>query len=85
MIELLLFLSIVFNLLFVLSFICILEPREKRNWLNNKKITGKEIMETMIREIKDQRLTEIDDYSGYFNEGLNLAIDIAERYEEDFK
>ena len=34
--------------------------------------------------MQEQKLTENDDYSKYFNEGMNLAIDIAEIVRKDF-
>ena len=64
------------------AFVC--ETWEKVTKMEIGELPGREHFEKMINELKDQKLTETGDYSNYFNEGLNLAIDIAERYEKDF-
>lgn len=71
-------------LVFTLNIFCVCETWEKVTKMEIGELPGREHFEKMINELKDQKLTETGDYSNYFNEGLNLAIDIAERYEKDF-
>ena len=72
--------------LFVLTlnvfYIC--ETWERTTRMKLGELPGKELMQNMLEELKEQRISETGDYSRYFNEGINLAIDIAERYEKDF-
>lgn len=72
-------------LLFTLNIFYACETWERVTRMEIGDLPGQDIMEKMIEELKDQRLTETGDYSRYFNEGLDLAIDIAERCEKDFK
>lgn len=77
-------LAIITLLVITLNVFCICETWEKVTKMEIGELPGREHIKKMINEFKDQRLTETDDYSNYFNEGINLAIDIAERYEKDF-
>ena len=77
-------LAIITLLVITINVFCICETWEKVTKMEIGELPGREHIKKMINEFKDQRLTETGDYSNYFNEGINLAIDIAERYEKDF-
>ena len=77
-------LAIITLLVITLNVFCICETWEKVTKMEIGELPGREHIKKMINEFKDQRLNETGDYSNYFNEGINLAIDIAERYEKDF-
>ena len=70
-------------LVLTLNVFCICDTWEKCTKMEIGQLPGHEIMEKMLKEMQEQRLTETGDYSRYFNEGINLAIDIAERYGKD--
>lgn len=70
-------------LVLTLNVFCVCDTWEKCTKMEIGQLPGHEIMEKMLKEMQEQRLTETGDYSRYFNEGINLAIDIAERYGKD--
>jgi hypothetical protein len=76
-------------LVLTLNVFCVCDTWEKIAMMEIGELSENDRIKKLISELKDQRLTETGDvdYSRYFNEGINLAIDIAERYEyeKEFK
>lgn len=70
-------------LVFTLNIFYVCETWERVTRMEIGDLPGQDLMEKMIEELKDQKVTETGDYSRYFNEGVNISVDIAERYAKD--
>lgn len=77
-------LVIIALLVITLNIACVCETWEKVTKMEIGELPGKEAIDRMIQLMQEQKRTENDDYSKYFNEGMNLAIDIAEIVRKDF-
>lgn len=82
--EAVVILVIIALLVITLNVAIVCETWEKVTKMEIGEFPGEEAIDRMIQLMQEQKLTENDDYSKYFNEGMNLAIDIAEIVRKDF-